>query len=112
MQNEAKELESNDAVSGRVDLLVMFIESLPDASDFLHFDDGEWCATNEFICGGFCGRAFTDKTKECAVAKLIEYLDAHVNHESMVGTSVTESGWPNLESVKQYVIAEYYTEAE
>jgi hypothetical protein len=93
------EPERTAKVVSRVDLLVMFMESLPDASDFLHFDDGEWWATNEFICGGFCGRAFTDKTKEGAVAKLIGYFDAHVNHESMVGKSVTDSGWPNLESV-------------
>lgn len=112
MQNEAKELETNGAVSGRVDLLVMFLESLPDIGEYMYQDENGWHVTNEWLCGTFAGRGFCAETKRDAVEQLMNYFDRHVGHKSMVGDSVTQSGWPNLDSVKNYLIVEFYSEAE
>ena len=98
--------------TNRVERLVMFIETLPDSKDVLYKDAGEWWATNEWLCGSFAGRGFASCTKNGAVSQLIEYFDGHVGHDSVVGKCVTDSRWPNLDSVKKYIIAEYYEEAE
>lgn len=102
--------EANEEMS-QAGRLVMFIETLPDSKEVLYKDGGEWCATNEWLCGSFAGRGFISDTKNGAVSRLIEYFDMHVGHDSIAGRCVTDSGWPNLDSVKNYIIAEYYEEA-
>ncbi len=98
--------------SERVERLVMFLNTLPDGADFVYQEDGEWWATNEWLCGTFAGRGFTDTTKDGAVGQLMAYLDKHINHASMVGSSVTESGWPDLDRVKAYLIHTFYAASE
>ena len=96
VRNERNELSSSDLLS--------LIRSEPDADAHIHYDQGEWWVTNEWLCGGFAGRAFTGKTQEEAADKLIEYLNAHIGHDSWVGQDVTKSGWPNLKAVKSYLV--------
>jgi len=89
------------------DKLLEFIEMLPGSEDWICFDDGKWHVTNEWLCGTFAGRSFPRDTKEEAAMELIDYFNRHIGHDSMVGRSVTESGWPDLKKVKKYL-----TEAE
>ncbi len=96
----------------RVKRLVRFLNTLPDNADFVYQEDGKWWATNEWLCGTFAGRGFTDATKEGAVGRLLDYFDEHTNHASMVGSFVTESGWPNLDRVKLYLIHTFYAGPE
>ena len=112
MQNEATKDEVSNAVSGRVDLLVVFLESLPDINEYMYQDEEGWHVTNEWLCGTFAGQGFFSETKNGAVEQLMNYLDRHIRHKSMVGHVITESGWPNLDSVKNYLIDEFYSEAE
>lgn len=98
--------------SERVKRLVMFLDTLPDIDEYRYQEGEEHHVTNEWLCGIFAGRGFVGKTPEDAAGQLLDYLDMHVGHKSMVGSSVTESGWPNLERVKSYLIANFYAEAE
>jgi hypothetical protein len=79
------------------------IKSLPDADKHIFQHEGKWEVTNEWIVGGFAGRSFVGETPEEATQQLIEYLNRHIGHKSMVGHEVTKSGWPNLERVKEYL---------
>ena len=92
--------------------LVTFLNTLPDIDDYRYEEEGKHHITNEWLCGIFAGRGFVGDTPEDAVRQLIEYLDRHIEHKSMVGASVTESGWPDLEKVKNYLISEFYSEDE
>ena len=93
-------------VTVKVDELLALIRSEPDADMHISTDkEGVW-VTNEWLCGGFCGRAFVGKTEEEAAQQLIDYLDAHVGHKSVVGRLVTESGWPDLGLVKRRLVGE------
>jgi hypothetical protein len=76
------------------------------------FEDGEWLVTNEFLCGGFAGRAFGGQTLEDAAAQLADYFDAHVGHDSIVGQCVTESGWPNMDLFEFSVKSAWSKQAE
>ena len=83
--------------------LLELIESEPDADKHIHFYDGEWNVTNEWLCGAFAGRSFSAETKEEAARLLAEYFDKFIGHDSIVGRCVTESGWPDLQKVKDYL---------
>ena len=48
-------------------------------------------------------------TLEEAAQEMIDYLYAHIGHESMVGSSVKRSGFPNLKLVEKYCKS-YYEE--
>lgn len=110
--NETKETRASADVADRLDGVVMFLDSLPDISEYRWQEDCEYHLTQEWLCGTFEGRGFVGKSYNDCTEQMIAYLDKHVGHESMVGRSVTKSGWPDLGSVKNYVIAEFYSEAE
>ncbi len=110
--SKANEVTNPSDRRERVERLVRFLNTLPDGADFVYQEDGEWWATNEWLCGTFAGRGFTDATKEGAVCQLMDYFDKHINHASMVGSSVTESGWPDLDRVKAYLIHTFYAASE
>lgn len=80
-----------------------FIKSLPEAPNYLWQEENEWWVTNEWLCGTFGGRAFTSPTEDEAIIQLIDYFDKLINHDSINGKIVTESGWPNLDLVKKYL---------
>lgn len=86
--------------------LIELIESLPDSDDHIFYDTDEkqWYVTSEWLCGSFAGRGFTGTTKEEAASELIKYLYEHINHDSMVGRIVTDSGFPDLKKVKNYCL--------
>lgn len=86
-----------------LDDLITLIQSEPDADKHIHMDDDCWYITNEWLCGAFAGRAFSAKTPYGAARQLADYLDEHIGHKSMVGRSVTESGWPDLAMVRVYL---------
>lgn len=83
--------------------LLDLIQSQPDADKHIHLWDGKWHITQEWLVGGFAGRAFIADTQEEAAAEQIRYLDDHIDHDSIVGKCVTESGWPDLEKVKAWL---------
>ena len=82
--------------------IIELIRSLPDSEKHIFIEDGEYWATQEWLCGAFAGRAFVAEKLEDAAQEMIDYLYAHIGHKSMVGSSVTQSGFPNLERVKKY----------
>ncbi len=110
--NNVNEVTNPSEQSERVEHLVMFLDTLPDIDEYRYEEEGKHHITNEWLCGTFAGRGFVGDTPEEAASQLIVYFDNHINHKSMVGASVTESGWPNLDSVKNYLIAEFYSEAD
>lgn len=76
------------------------IRDLPNSEDYIYKEkDGKCVVTNEFFIGTFAGRAFEGDTFEEAAKEMIEYLNEHIGHESMVGKIVSQSSWPNLEEV-------------
>ena len=82
--------------------IIELIKSLPDSDSHIFENNGEVIVTNEWICGTFAGRGFSGETKEEAAQQLIDYLYRHIGHNSMVGATVTISGFPDLEKVKRY----------
>lgn len=84
--------------------LLDFLEKLPKCKDFIFIDaKGYWTITNEWLCGTIAGRGFCAATKEEAAKQLIDYLSEHINHQSIVGHTVTNSGWPNKGQVLNYI---------
>ncbi|MGV6806984.1 MAG: hypothetical protein ACWA5K_03675 [bacterium] len=90
----------------------MFLDSLPDIDEYRYQEGNKHHITQEWLCGTFAGRGFVGATPEEAVGQLLDYLDRHLGHDSMVGRSVTESGWPDLDSVNLYLIASVYEVGE
>jgi len=80
------------------------IKKLPFADSHIHICpiDGKHCVTNEWFAGNFAGRSFESNSFEDSAQQLINYMYEHVGHNSMVGKSVTDSGFPNLEKVYEY----------
>ena len=84
--------------------MLELIKRLPDSNSHIHICsiDGQHCVTNEWFAGNFAGRSFEADSYEEAAQELIDYMYAHIGHDSMVGKSVTESGFPDLERVFEY----------
>ena len=82
--------------------IIELIEILPDSDSHIFENNGEVIVTNEWLCGPFAGRGFYGDTKEEAAQQLIDYLYRHIGHNSMVGATVTISGFPDLDKVKRY----------
>ena len=95
--------ESSDGKLDNPEALIKFIRGLPDGDEYLFQDGGKWIATNEWLCGTFAGKEFEGDTEEEAVQQLIDYLNLHIGHNSMVGQTVTKSGWPIASKVAEYV---------
>lgn len=79
------------------------IKELPDADKHIFNWKGTWNVTDEWLVGGFAGRAFEGDTPEEAAQQLIEFLDRHIGHDSITGREVTKSGWPDLDKVREYL---------
>ena len=82
-----------------------FIKTLPESEDYVFQDEEGYWVTQEWLCGTFAGRGFVDENYEAACAQMIDYLNRHIGHNSMVGNTATDSGWPNQEMVKEYLNA-------
>jgi hypothetical protein len=82
--------------------IIELVKRLPDADLHIHNERETPSITNEWLCGAFAGRGFTAPTLEEAAEQLIEYLYQHIGYNSMVGQSVTESGFPDLKKVEEY----------
>lgn len=82
--------------------IIELVKRLPDADLHIHNERETPSITNEWLCGAFAGRGFTAITLEEAAEQLIEYLYQHIGHNSMVGRSVTDSGFPDLKKVEKY----------
>ena len=85
--------------------IINLIESLPVSEWHIHEYCGRQYVTQEWLCGSLAGFAFEGETTEEAATKLIDYLYEHIGHDSMVGQTVTASGFPDLEKVKAYCLA-------
>ena len=84
--------------------IIDLVKKLPDADHHIHNMRETPSITNEWLCGTFAGRGFTGKTLEDAAQQLIDYLYAHIGHDSIVGNCVDDSGFPNLKKVERYCI--------
>lgn len=102
----------NKQVMKRVQELTDYLNTLENIKEYRFVEDGVHWITNEWLCGTFAGRAFTGNTQDEATQKLINYFDEHIGHDSMVGSAVKNSGWPNLARVKQYVQDEFYSKED
>jgi hypothetical protein len=80
------------------------IRSLPEADQHIHTQPDGVHVTNEWLVGNFAGTAFVAETEIEAARKLIAYLDRHIGHDSVVGRAVTESGYPNAEKMREYLL--------
>lgn len=69
----------------------------------IFLNDGNYVATTEWLVGTFCGVGFQSQELEDSLSKMCDYFDRHKGHDSMVGTIVTQSGWPDLDKVEQYI---------
>lgn len=82
--------------------IIELVKSLPDSDKHIHQFDWKQCITTEWLTGNFAGRSFDCNTLEESAQEMIDYLYEHIGHKSMVGSSVTESGFPDLIKVKKY----------
>lgn len=99
-----------DKQIGSDDLLAL-INAEPYPEQWIFHDDGEWWVTTEWLTGPFAGRSFTASTKKEAAAQMVEYFNGHLGHDSIVGIIIRESGWPNLESVREYTRAKSHVDS-
>lgn len=81
--------------------ILKLIKKLPDAEKHAYFDK-KYRVTNEFFTGAFAGRSFEGDTYVEAAEKLIDYMYEHLGHNSIVGKTVTDSGFPDLNKVFKY----------
>ena len=82
--------------------IIELVRRLSDAESHIYEWNGKQCITQEWLCGNFAGHLFEADKLEDAAQEMIEYLYKHIGHESMVGKSVTDSGFPDLKKVEQY----------
>ncbi len=84
--------------------MLKLIKSLPDSDSHIYESplDGRCCVTNEFFAGAFAGRGFEGDTYEEAAEQLIDYMNEHIGHSSIVGNLVTASGFPDLRKVYNF----------
>lgn len=85
------------------DDLVTFIKMLPKSKHYIFNDNGKWVVTDEWLCGAFAGKGFEGDTPQEAAAQLIDYFNKHIGHESMVGSMITRSGWPDIQKVISFL---------
>jgi hypothetical protein len=98
MKRSGMKVTSND--------LLALIRSEPDADKHIFQLDDGWHVTQEWLVGGFAGRSFVAATPEAAAIEQIAYLNRHVGHDSIVGRCVTDSGWPDLDHVKAWLVGQ------
>lgn len=84
------------------DEVINLVKRLPNSNLHIYEYNGLKCITTEWLVGNFAGSSFEVESLDTACDKMIDYLYNHINHDSMVGKSVTESGFPDLEKVERY----------
>ena len=82
--------------------IIELIESLPNSEYHIYTDERGVTVTSEWLVGNFACMGFVAATKEDAAQRLIDYLDRHIKHDSIVGDIVCKSGYPDLKRVKEY----------
>ena len=86
--------------------IIELVSSLPDSELHIHAWKGKQCITSEWLVGNFAGAGLEDDNLEEAAQKLINYLYQHIGHASMVGRAVTDSGFPDMDKVREYCTEE------
>lgn len=69
----------------------------------IFIDEGKYVVTTEWLVGTFAGVGFMDENLTYALERMCAYLNRHIGHNSLVGKIVTQSGWPDLQKVEQYL---------
>jgi len=85
--------------------ILELIKRLPDSEKHIFKcprNIGIHCVTNEWFAGNFAGRSFESESYEDSAQELIDYMYQHIGHDSMVGRSVSGSGFPDLAKVFEY----------
>jgi len=85
--------------------MIKLVKKLPDADSHIFEADGSIYITQEWLCGTFAGRSFKGDTLEEATQKMIDYFHRHINHDSIVGQHITNSGFPDLKRVESYCLS-------
>jgi len=86
------------------------IKKLPKSEEHIHICPlyGAHCVTSEFFAGNFAGISFEANSFEEAAEMLIDYMYRHIDHDSLVGNIVAESGFPDLNKVYEYCKRDIY----
>lgn len=71
--------------------------------DSIRNEKDKWIVTTDWLVGCICGRAFEAKELNTALEEMCEYFSRHIGHDSLVGMSVTNSYFPNLNMVERYL---------
>lgn len=89
--------------------LIDIIKSCGDGDCYLRYDKIDKChiATNEWLVGTMAGRSFNGKSEALALIAMHKHLMGCRGHsKSIAGRSVDESGYPDLEKVREYLFPE------
>lgn len=86
--------------------MIELINSLPDSDKHIYKDYQYVTITSEWLVGNFVGRGFSSKTLEQSADDLIKYFNENLNGDSIVGSILRKSGYPNLSKVKKYIETE------
>ena len=90
----------------RIDELVDLILTLPKCWNYIYEEGDSWVVSSEWLCGETAGRVFTSGSVNSSLGQLINYLDEHKYHKSVVGRQVSSTGWPDLRAVNRYLASE------
>ena len=74
--------------------------------DEIYKDNEGYHACTEWLIGTFAGRSFVDKTKHGALKKMCKYFDETKDTNTLVGKTLVEMGWPNLDVIYQHLFVE------
>lgn len=72
-------------------------------SQAITIDEGKYCVSDEWLVGTLVGAAFIADTEDDAIKRMCDYFDENANNQSIVGDIITNSGWPNLDDVENYL---------
>lgn len=98
--------EENSNFYSELKKLMLQVDS---ESIYVNESDGLWTVTTDWLVGAFAGRAFVDEKSnsiENCLEQMHEYFLRNINHDSLVGCSVTKSGYPDLAKVRSCLIKE------
>ena len=71
---------------------------------YKYFDkvNKKWYISSNWLVGISYSKVFTGKTEEEAFSKLIDYLYNNISADTIVGSRIRASGFPDFEKVRAY----------
>ena len=62
----------------------------------------KWYISSNWLVGIYYSEVFTGKTEEEAFSKLIDYLYNNISADTIVGSRIRASGFPDFEKIRAY----------